>query len=396
MGWAENVGLKRSDTGPERFFDQIRNQWDESMRPLTTWSFIVLAVLWGSILSSGAASALTEDERNNIEIYQRLAPGVVNITSTVLDHDFLFNAVPRQGAGSGSIIDPRGYILTNHHVIEDARKLEVTLANGKKYTAKLIGSDPDTDVAVIKIEARREDLTVIPMGISDNLKVGQKVIAIGNPFGLGQTLTTGIISMVGRTLRASSGTLVEDMIQTDASINPGNSGGPLIDSSGKMIGITTAIFSPTGASVGIGFAIPIDVAKRVINELIDKGYYSYPWMGTTLMTLTANLAEALKLPVRAGAMVLEVAPRSPAVKAGIKGGTSRLQVGNYIVIAGGDIIEKVNGEAVADADSVIRMIRKSRPGDRVEMEVVHWEGGRSKVYVVLGEQPRSGRTRQPQ
>jgi len=249
------------------------------MQQLSKKSHIYLVVFLGCVFWAVTACALTEDEKNNIELYQKLAPGVVNITSTTLEHDFFFNVVPRQGAGSGSIIDGRGYILTNHHVIEDARKLEVTLANGKKYSAKLVGSDPDTDVAVIKIEARREDLTLIPMGSSDNLKVGQKVIAIGNPFGLGQTLTTGVISMVGRTLRASSGTLVEDMIQTDASINPGNSGGPLIDSSGKMIGINTAIFSPTGASVGIGFAIPIDVARRVVNELIDKGYYSYPCLG---------------------------------------------------------------------------------------------------------------------
>jgi S1-C subfamily serine protease len=363
------------------------------MRHLRRWAFACWVAFLGSGLWAGGACGLTEDERNNIEIYQKLASGVVNITSTVLEQDFFLNAVPRQGAGSGSIIDARGYILTNHHVIEDARKLEVTLANGKKYSAKLIGSDPDTDVAVIKIEARREDLTLIPMGSSDNLKVGQKVIAIGNPFGLGQTLTTGIISMVGRTLRASSGTLVEDMIQTDASINPGNSGGPLIDSSGKMIGINTAIFSPTGASVGIGFAIPIDVVRRVSNELIDKGYYRYPWLGATLLTLFPDLAEALKLPVRAGAMVIEVVPRSPAAKAGMKSGTSRAQVGNYIVIVGGDIIVKVNGETVSDADSVIRRIRKSRPGDRVEMEVVHWEGGHGTVTVVMGEQPRKGRNR---
>ena len=363
------------------------------MRQVRRWAFVCLIVFLGCNVGAVSAGALTEDERNNIEIYQKLAPGVVNITSTTLEHDFFFNAVPRQGAGSGSIIDPRGYILTNHHVIEDARKLEVTLANGKKYSAKLIGSDPDTDVAVIKIEARREDLTLIPMGSSNDLKVGQKVIAIGNPFGLGQTLTTGIISMVGRTLRASSGTLVEDMIQTDASINPGNSGGPLIDSGGKMIGINTAIFSPTGASVGIGFAIPVDVAKRVINELIDKGYYSYPWLGATLLTLSANLAEALKLPVREGAMVIEVVPRSPAAKAGLKEGTSRAQIGNYIVIVGGDIITKIDDQPVSDADSVIRRIRKSRPGDRVQMEILHWEGGRSKVTVVLGEQPRSGRNR---
>jgi S1-C subfamily serine protease len=352
-----------------------------------------MAVLAASTCLSGVTCALTEDERNNIEIYERLAPGVVNITSTVLEHDFFLNVVPRQGAGSGSVIDARGYILTNHHVIEDARKLEVTLASGKKYNARLIGADPDTDVAVIKIEARREDLVLIPMGSSEHLKVGQKVIAIGNPFGLGQTLTTGVISSIGRTIRSSSGTQVEDVIQTDASINPGNSGGPLIDSSGKMIGINSAIFSPTGASVGIGFAIPIDVAKRVVNELIEKGYYSYPWFGATLMTVSPAIAEALKLPIRSGAMLIDVAPRSPSSKAGLKGGSSRAQVGNYMVIVGGDVIVKVNGEAISDADSVIRAIRKFRPGDRVEMEVVHWEGGRSKVSVVLGEQPRSGSSR---
>jgi len=198
-----------------------------AMKSLERWAcaglLLIAFSLWGN--GAGAVSALTEDERNNIDLYERLAPGVVNITSTVLERDFFFNVIPREGAGSGSIIDPRGYILTNHHVIDDARKLEVTLANGKKYNADLIGSDPDTDVAVLKIDARREELVVIPMGSSGTLKVGQKAIAIGNPFGLGQTLTTGVVSSVGRTLRASNGILVEDIIQTDASINPGNSGG---------------------------------------------------------------------------------------------------------------------------------------------------------------------------
>lgn len=341
----------------------------------------------------GASSAMTEDERNNIDIYQRLARGVVNITSTVLEHDFFFNVVPRQGAGSGFIIDKRGYILTNHHVIEDARKLEVTLANDRKFSAKLIGSDPDSDIAVIKIEAPKEDLVVLPMGSSGSLKVGQKVIAIGNPFGLGQTLTTGVISSTGRSLRAASGVLVEDIIQTDASINPGNSGGPLIDSSGQVIGINTAIFSPTGASVGIGFAVPIDIAKQVLRELIDKGYYSYPWLGASLTTLHADVAEALKLPVTSGAMIVEIVPRGPAAKAGLKGGTTRAQVGNKIVVVGGDIIVRVNGEVVEDADSLIRTIRRYRPGEKILLDVVHWEGGRGKVSLVLEERPRKPRGR---
>ncbi len=350
--------------------------------------FTFLSAVFFSLSGPGIAKALTEDERNNIQIYERLAPGVVNITSTVLERDFFFNIVPRRGAGSGSIIDSRGYILTNHHVIEDARKLEVTLANGKRYNAELIGSDPDTDLAVLKIDAPSRELVVIPMGSSENLKVGQKAIAIGNPFGLGQTLTAGVISSVGRTLRATSGILVEDIIQTDASINPGNSGGPLIDSDGTMVGINTAIFSPTGASVGIGFAIPVDTAKRVIDELIEKGYYAYPWMGASFMTLTPDFARALRVPVDRGVMVVEVVRSGPADRAGLKGGNARAQVGNSVLIVGGDIITKMNGRVLTDADSAVREIRKHRPGDRVTLDVVHWEGGSSTLSLTLGERPR--------
>jgi S1-C subfamily serine protease len=364
-----------------------------AMGALARFLSFVLVPLLICIAGAGQARAITEDERNNIELYQRLAPGVVNITSTVLERDFFFNTVPREGAGSGSIIDSRGYILTNHHVIEDARKLEVTLANGKKYTGKFIGSDPDTDVAVLKIDARKEELTVIPMGSSESLKVGQKAIAIGNPFGLGQTLTTGVISSVGRTLRATNGVLVEDIIQTDASINPGNSGGPLIDSSGKLIGINTAIFSPTGANVGIGFAIPVDTAKRVLDDLIDKGYYAYPWLGATLMTLFPDFAEEFRLPVKSGAMLIEVVPRGPADKAGLVGGNKRAQVGNNIIVVGGDVITKINGEPITDADALIRQIRRFRPGDRVRLDVVHWQGGRETVTVTLGETPKGYRGR---
>jgi putative serine protease PepD len=353
-----------------------------------------LAFLMFLLSGAAGAAALTEEETNNIELYQRLAPGVVNITSTLLEHDFFFNVIPRKGTGSGSIIDSRGYILTNNHVIGDG-KLEVTLADGKKYTAKLVGSDPDTDLAVVKIDAPQEMLSVIPMGDSAELKVGQKAMAIGNPFGLGRTLTTGVVSSVGRTMRAENGTLVEDIIQTDASINPGNSGGPLIDSSGRLIGITTAIFSPTGASVGIGFAIPVNTAKRIVNDLITKGYYSYPYLGATLMNLFPDIAEALKLPIKTGAMVIEVAPGGPADKAGLRGGSRRAQIGNNIVTVGGDVIVSVNGIPVQDADTAIREIRKLHPGDKVEMQIVRWDGTSGMVYLILGEKPRGVKARQP-
>jgi putative serine protease PepD len=352
----------------------------------------VSAVLLLAVLAAVPEGAYaTEDERNNVDLYQRLSPGVVNITSTVLERDFFFNVIPRQGAGSGSIINKKGYILTNHHVIEDARKLEVTLANEKKYNARFIGSDPDTDLAVVKIEAPRSELTIIPMGSSEDLKVGQKVLAIGNPFGLGQTLTTGVISSVGRTLRSPGGALVEDIIQTDASINPGNSGGPLIDSNGKMIGINSAIFSPTGANVGIGFAIPVDTAKRVVDDLIEKGYYAYPFLGVNLMTLIPDFARAFKLPIDHGAMIVELVPGGPADRAGLRGGHTQARVGNHIIMVGGDIIVGINGDEVRTADQLIRAIRRHEVGDRVDLEVVHWDGGREKLEVKLGERPRKYR-----
>ncbi len=357
------------------------------------WGTWILGLCVMVMVLPGMAWSLTEDERNNIELYERLSRGVVNITSTVLERDFFFNIIPRQGAGSGSVIDDRGYILTNHHVIEDARKLEVTLYSGKKYAARFIGSDPNSDIAVLKIDAPKKDLTVIPMGSSKDLKVGQKVLAIGNPFGLGQTLTTGVVSSVGRTLRAPGGALVEDVIQTDASINPGNSGGPLIDSSGYMIGVNTAIFSPTGANVGIGFAIPIDTVKQVVHELIEKGYYSYPWIGATLMTLHPNFAEALQLKVSTGAMIVELIPGGPADKAGLRGGKTRAQVGNTIIIVGGDIIVAIDGQPVESTEDFMRSLRRYRPGDKVVLDVVHWEGDRDRVKVVLGERPQGLRMR---
>ncbi len=226
--------------------------------------------------------AETEDEENNISIYRRVGQGVVNITSVVVERDFFFNPIPREGAGSGSIIDSEGHILTNHHVIQDSTKLEVTLSDGSKWPARFVGSDPENDLAVIQIDAPREKLTVIPMGDSTGLHVGQKVLAIGNPFGLGQTLTTGIISSLERSIRTPNGTLMEDLIQTDAAINPGNSGGPLLDSNGKIIAVNSAIISPTGASVGIGFAVPVNTAKRILPELISKGHVTYPWIGASV------------------------------------------------------------------------------------------------------------------
>jgi S1-C subfamily serine protease len=344
-------------------------------------TFIVLISFW-----STNAFSITEDEKNNITVYDKVADGVVNITSTAIQMDFFLNAFPTQGSGSGSIIDTKGNILTNHHVVANARTLEVTLADESKWPAKLIGSDPDSDLAVIKIDAPKEKLKVISMGDSKNLKIGQKVLAIGNPFGLERTLTTGIISSLGRTIRSDSGTLMEDIIQTDAAINPGNSGGPLLNSEGEIIGINSAIVSPSGGSVGIGFAIPANTAKRVVPELLSKGYVTYPWIGATIQSLIPEIAKYLKVSVERGAMISEVAKGGPADKAGLKGGSQRVQVGNMIVLVGGDIVVKVDQRDVKTNDELIRYVREKKPGETILLKVLRKERF-EEVKVTLGERP---------
>jgi len=351
-------------------------------------SRVLIFGLFLLFISCAAGFAATQDEENNIAVYRRAAPGVVNITSVVLQRDFFFNAIPREGAGSGSIIDTRGHILTNHHVIEDATRLEVTLNDGSKWPARLVGADPDNDLAVIKIEAPKERLTVIPMGDSSTLQVGQKVLAIGNPFGLGQTLTTGIISSLGRSIQAETGVLIENVIQTDAAINPGNSGGPLLDSAGKIVGINSAIISPTGASVGIGFAIPANTAKRVLPELIEKGYVAYPWMGASMYPLIPEFAKFLGLKVERGTLIAEVVRDGPSDRAGLKGGDRLVQVGNSLIPVGGDVITEIDGKKVESPDDLLRVIREHRPGDRVALKVLR-KSEVVNITLTLGERPRS-------
>jgi S1-C subfamily serine protease len=349
--------------------------------------FAVIVVLLISLVVTQESFSITEDEKNNITVYEKVADGVVNVTSTAIQMDFFFNAFPTQGSGSGSIIDTKGHILTNHHVVADAQKLEVTLGDGSKWPAKLAGSDPDNDLAVIKIDVPKEKLKVIPMGDSKNLKIGQKVLAIGNPFGLQRTLTTGIISSLGRTIRSEVGTLIEDVIQTDAAINPGNSGGPLLNSDGEIVGINSAIISPSGGSVGIGFAIPVNTAKRVVPELISKGYVSYPYIGATIQSLIPEMAKYLKLKIERGAMIAEVGKGGPADKAGLKGGNQRVQVGNMVVVVGGDIVVKADQHDVKTSDELISYIREKKAGDTIFLKVFR-KDSLIDVKITLGERPR--------
>jgi len=311
----------------------------------------LIVVLFVTPISMAQAS--TEDEQNNIEVYEAAAPGVVNITTISVERDFFFNVVPRQGAGSGAIIDNEGYILTNYHVIQDSRRLEVTLADGSKWQGKLVGTDPDNDLAVIKIDAPSHKLTVIPMGDSDHLLVGQKILAIGNPFGLGQTVTSGIISAMERSGLGIEG--YENFLQTDASINPGNSGGALVNLRGELIGINTAIFSKSGGNIGIGFAIPINMAYDIMQQLIEHGEVKRGRLGAQAQDLTPQLAQAFNIPFRRGAVVAHVDKNSPADLAGLKPG---------------DVIIELNGKAVKNADMLRNAMGLLRIGQSVQMKVL--------------------------
>ncbi|NOY85105.1 MAG: trypsin-like serine protease [Nitrospirae bacterium] len=332
------------------------------------------------------AQALTQDEKNTIQIYESINASVVNITNIAVTYDFFMNPIPSQASGSGSIISQQGHILTNSHVVKDAKRLMVTLSDGSKWAAKLVGADPVSDLAVIQIKAPSKKLTVIPMGHSDHLRPGQKVLAIGNPFGLERTLTTGIISAIRKHIKTDASEM-EEVIQIDAAINPGNSGGPLIDSDGKMIGINTAIFTPSGGSVGIGFAVPINTALNILNELIEKGYVAYPWLGIETQMLVPDLAKALSLPVQHGVMVARISRGGPAHRAGIRGGSRRVEVGNAIFIVGGDIIVALNGKPLKTGVEFHEVLKSKKPGDPIVLTL--WRGKTKKtVSVRLGERPR--------
>src|SRR5712672_1567085 len=327
--------------------------------------------------------SLATDEQNNIEVYKAASPGVVYIQSTAMARDFfgMFSR-PVEGAGSGSVIDEQGDILTNYHVIADAEKLTVSFGSGKAYTAKVVGRDPDTDLAVIKLlETPKESLTIVPLGDSDKLIVGQKVLAIGNPFGLDRTLTTGVISGLQRPIRAQNGRPIEGAIQTDASINPGNSGGPLLDSHGKMIGINSQIESPSGASAGVGFAILVSIAKRIVPQLVRNGSVQRPDLGINPRDVEA-LGRQAQLPVPDGVLIWSVRPGGPAANAGLKG-LARTEDGDIEL---GDIIVAVDGEKIANYDNLYRVLDKHQINDTVNVDVIR-RGRHATVPVRLTEAP---------
>jgi len=346
-----------------------------------------------SMTSPAPAAPLTDDERNNIDIYQKYSVGVVNITSTSVAYDFFFRAVPQSGMGSGAIIDTQGHIVTNYHVIRDAELLEVTLPNKTKHKAKVVGTDANNDLAVIQIEVPRGGLTPIPLGTSKGLQVGQKVLAIGNPFGLDRTMTTGIISALGRSIQAENGRIIDDIIQTDASINHGNSGGPLLNNQGQIIGINAAIVSPNDTgNYGIGFAIPVDTVRRITDEILKLGYVRHAYLGIDargLLSLSDNpgLANALELNTDHGLLVGRIPADGPLAQAGVREATRQVRVGNYLVRAGGDVILAINGKDVNSFLELASEVDHYRPGETITISVLR-NNRKNDLRVTLQEQPR--------
>ncbi|HUW41346.1 MAG TPA: trypsin-like peptidase domain-containing protein [Rectinemataceae bacterium] len=351
-------------------------------------------------LVDSALPEYTTDELENIDVYQRLNEGVVNITTEIVAINWFYEPVPQEGgSGSGSIIDSRGYVLTNNHVVKDATKIYVNLADGGRYLAHVVGVDPENDLAVIKFDPPRNvHLTVIPFGDSSRLKVGQKVLAIGNPFGLERTLTQGIVSGIGRPVTESSdsGTsvLIRDMIQTDASINPGNSGGPLLDAHGEMIGVNTMIYSPSGGSVGIGFAVPVDTAKRVVPDLIRMGKVRRGWIQVDSVQLFPELIDFMKqngyaVPVSSGLLVSRVTRGGNADQAGIRGGETPVRYGRSSFNVGGDIIVSVNGMKTTTITDLYSALENTKPGERIPVEFYRGDK-RLSVDIVLSDRAKAG------
>jgi S1-C subfamily serine protease len=329
-------------------------------------------------------AALTDDESINVRIYRQNAPAVANILTKAIEYDFFMDAVPVEGAGSGFIIDPRGYILTNFHVVQEAQTIEVVLGDQSKYAAKFIGADQRNDVALIKIDPKGKPLTALRLGDSGSLQVGQKVLAIGNPFGFQSTLTTGIVSALGRTVQTSQTTFIDEAIQTDAAINRGNSGGPLLNSHGEVIGINSAIYTPSGTTAGIGFAIPINTAKSIANDLINDGKVHRAYLGVETLPIGGWLGEALDLPVQEGLLVESVSHGGPAALAGLRGGDRVAQAGMRRIHIGGDVIVAIDSQKVASQLDVNLVLNHKRPGDTVTITV--FRGGKKiEIPVKLGE-----------
>ncbi|MCS7179334.1 MAG: trypsin-like peptidase domain-containing protein [Anaerolineae bacterium] len=344
------------------------------------------------VLPTVPAEAFNALEARVVAIYEQAAPAVVNITSRIITYDFFMQPTPQEGTGSGFLYDDQGHIVTNYHVVENAESVVVTLADGRSFPAEMVGIDPSSDLAVLRIPA--EDLPdPLPLADSSQLRVGQFVIAIGSPFGQVGTMTLGVISALGRVIQSPDGRFIGEAIQTDAAINPGNSGGPLLDLEGRVIGVNSQIISPSQASAGIGFAVSSNTVRRVVPHLIAEGRYPHPWLGVQVLSLTPEWIQALQragmeVPVEQGLLVLAVVPGGPADRAGIRGGTQLVRIGGYRIPIGGDIITTINGHPVPTFQELnIYLDSQTRVGDTVEVTLLR-DGQEMRVRVTLAERPQ--------
>ena len=348
--------------------------------------------LWSDPITAHGAG-YEADEQNNIDIYKNNHLATVNITSIVYQRDFFFQVFPQKGIGSGFLINDDGEILTNNHVISGSKNITVTLSDKKQYPATVLGIDRRSDLALIKIKANRK-LPFLRLGDSDAIVVGQKVLAIGNPFGLEGTLTTGIVSSLGRSLQNEDGNTMEGLIQTDAAINPGNSGGPLLDSRGNVIGINTAIYgsqtaSGEAGSIGIGFALPINRAKEKLEEYRSTGQISHPVLGVSqILFIQGDLAEALKMPQSGGLLIEGLDAGSPADAAGLRGPTRSVIVGPYRLGVGGDLIIAIDGVPIDSQDALRKALNQKRPGEVMALTIFR-DGRTMKINVTLGSAPET-------
>lgn len=330
----------------------------------------------------------TTDEQHTVKLCKKLSRGVVNVTSTAVALDSYLYPVPHKGSGSGFILDYLGHVLTNYHVISDAHSIEVILSDGCKWPARLVGTDSETDLAILELRAPQKELeSLAPMQLAaTKLSIGQKIFALGDPFGTGYTVSQGVISSLGRSISRPDGRVVHDVIQTDISINPGTSGGPLVDSSGRVIGINTLIFSPSKHIPGVGFAISFETIEWVASQLISKGCVTRTWLGADLQNVTPALARLLDFPVGEGAIVINVTPGGPAAKAGIKGSKKNLRLGNRLYPVGGDIIVAIDGEEVKSDSAAIRILFTKEPGEEVLISIYRGDRLR-RLKVRLGKKP---------
>jgi S1-C subfamily serine protease len=356
--------------------------WDDSDTVVTT---VAAAETTADAPSTFEASET--DAKPVQQIYEEAGPGVVQVTTSGVDSSNpFFGPQATSSLGSGFVVDRDGYIVTNYHVIEGGQEIEVNFSGDDRVPATIVGSDPSTDLAVLKIDAQSRALTPLPLGNSDEVHVGDAVVAIGNPFGLERSVTAGIVSALQRDITAPNGYTIDKVIQTDAPINQGNSGGPLLNARGQVIGVNSQISSETGGNVGIGFAVPVNTVREVVSQIKESGKVEHAYLGVQMQEITPELAETVTVPVDEGVMIVGIVEGSPADQAGLQGGDQQVIVGGRSYVLGGDIVTRADGQPVTSPDDLRSMIMEKSPGDSMTLDIRRGEDART-VNVTLGQQP---------